>query len=175
VRRAQLRITKVHAQLLDCGGTGLHPLAAAKYERALTMALLVQETALAWTLAEAVKPHLSAIERSDVFIAIGAGETFAAIRGLVTSVAAKRIALRPDLAQQCVAWLHAYVGHKDERYFRRLIDGVSGSMFEPGSGNGTGQPCADHANTRSAGCVCAQRHRLGSTTDVSIGTRRRSW
>jgi hypothetical protein len=86
------------------------------------MALLVQETALAWTLAEAVKPHLSAIERRDVFIAIGAGETFAAIRGLVTSLAAKRIALRPDLAQQCVTWLHAYVGHKDERYFRRLIE-----------------------------------------------------
>ena len=85
-------------------------------------ATLVRETALAWTLAEAVKPHLSAIERNHVFVAIGAGETFAAMRGLVKSVAVKRIALRFDLVQQCIAWLHTYVGHKDERYLRRLIE-----------------------------------------------------
>ncbi|MFL6085687.1 MAG: hypothetical protein ACJ74F_21340 [Mycobacterium sp.] len=88
----------------------------------MTMAILVQETALAWALAEAVTPQLSAIERNHVFMAIGAGETFAAIRGLVKSVAVKRIALRPDLVQQCITWLHAYVGHKDERYLRRLVE-----------------------------------------------------
>ena len=89
----------------------------------MTVAPLVQEINLAWALAEAVKPHLSAIERNRVFMAIGAGETFAAIRGLVKSVAVKRIALRPDLAQQCITWLHAYVGQDDERYLRRLIEG----------------------------------------------------
>ena len=88
----------------------------------MMMAILVQETALAWALADAVKPHLTAIERNHVFMAIGAGETFAAIRGLVKSVAIKRIALRPDLVQQCTTWLHAYVGHKDEGYLRRLIE-----------------------------------------------------
>jgi hypothetical protein len=31
----------------------------------------VQETHLAWALAEAVKPHLSAVERDDVFLTIG--------------------------------------------------------------------------------------------------------
>jgi hypothetical protein len=130
----------------------------------MTMALLVQETALAWTLAEAVKPHLSAIERSDVFMAIGAGETFAAIRGLVTSVAAKRIPLRPDLAQQCVTWLDAYVGHKDERYFRRLIEDYL-------------VPCSSHVPEtvrvnrvpttpiRSAGCVC------GATSSTRVHDR----
>ena len=60
----------------------------------MTMAILVQETALAWALAEAVKPHLSAIERNHVFMAIGAGETFAAIRGLVMSLA--RVMGPPD-------------------------------------------------------------------------------
>jgi hypothetical protein len=88
----------------------------------VTVALLVQETDLAWALAEAVTPHLSAIERNHVFMAIGAGESFAAIRGLFKSVAVKRIALRPDLVQQCITWLHAYVGHMDERYLRRLIE-----------------------------------------------------
>jgi hypothetical protein len=77
-RHSHLRITKINARLPDCGGVGLHRWASAKYERAMTMAILVQETALAWALAEAVKPHLSAIERNHVFMAIGAGETFAA-------------------------------------------------------------------------------------------------
>ena len=88
----------------------------------VTVALLVRETNLAWALAEAVKPYLGADERNHVFMAIGAGENFSAIRGLFKSVAIKRIALRPDLVQQCTTWLHAYVGHKDERYLRRLIE-----------------------------------------------------
>src|ERR1700757_420022 len=85
------------------------------------MAILVQEPALAWARAEAVKPYLSGIERNHVFMAIGAGETFAAIRGMVKSVAVKRIALRPDLVQECAMWLQAYVGHEDEQYLRRVI------------------------------------------------------
>ncbi len=85
------------------------------------MTVALQEADLAWALADAVKSDLSAIERNHVFMAIGAGETFAAIRGLVKSVAIKRIELRPELVQQCTAWLHAYAGHKDEQYLRRLI------------------------------------------------------
>ena len=88
----------------------------------VTVARIVQETDLAWALAEAVKPHLSALERNHVFGSIGAGDTFPAIRHLLTSVAIKRIPLRPDLVQQCTTWLHAYVGHNDERYLRRLIE-----------------------------------------------------
>ena len=83
---------------------------------------LLQEADLAWALAEAVKPHLSAIERNHVYMAIGAGETFAAIRGLFKSVAFQRIPLEPDLVQQCVSWLRTYFGHKDERYLRHLLE-----------------------------------------------------
>jgi hypothetical protein len=46
---------------------------------------LVQEANLAWAVAEAAKPYLSAVERDAVFVAIGAGETFAAIRRLSRS------------------------------------------------------------------------------------------
>jgi hypothetical protein len=88
----------------------------------VTVARIVQEANLAWALAEAVKPHLSALERNHVFGAIGAGDTFPAIRHLLKSVAINRIPLRPDLVQQCTTWLHAYVGHNDERYLRRLIE-----------------------------------------------------
>jgi hypothetical protein len=88
----------------------------------VTVDQLVQETNLAWALAEAAKPHLSTVERNDVFVTIGAGETFAAIRQLFKSVAMKRIPLRPDLVQRCTTWLRAYGGHEEERYLRHLIE-----------------------------------------------------
>jgi hypothetical protein len=83
-----------------------------------------QEASLARALAEAAKPYLCAVERDDVYVAIGTGERFAAIRQMIKSVAVKRIPLRADLVQWCVTWLHAYVGHEDEGYLRHLIEDV---------------------------------------------------
>jgi len=83
---------------------------------------IVPEADLAWALAEVTKPHLSAVERYGVFMAIGAGETFAAIRQLFSWVAIKRIPVGLDLVERCTTWLHAYAGHEDERYLRRLIE-----------------------------------------------------
>ena len=83
---------------------------------------VVHEAKLAWAVAEAAKPYLNAVERDAVFVAIGAGETFAAIRGLLRSVEIKRIPLGLDLLQQCRMWLRGYGGHDDERHLRRLIE-----------------------------------------------------
>ena len=83
---------------------------------------VVHEAKLAWAVAEAAKPYLSAMERDAVFVAIGAGETFAVIRGLLRSVEIKQIPLGLDLLQQCTTWLRGYGGHDDERHLRRLIE-----------------------------------------------------
>jgi hypothetical protein len=83
---------------------------------------VVHEANLAWGIAQAAKPYLNAVERNAVFVAIGAGETFAAIRGLLRSVEIKRIPLGLDLLQQCRMWLRGYGGHDDERLLRRLIE-----------------------------------------------------
>ena len=86
------------------------------------MERFVHEADLAWALSLAVKPQLNVGERNHIFVAIGAGDTFAAIRSLLKWVAIKRIPLTPDLVRRCVSWLDAYVGHEDERYLRRLIE-----------------------------------------------------
>jgi hypothetical protein len=80
------------------------------------------EANLAWALALAAKPFLDVAERNDLFVAIGAGETFAVVRALVKWIAIKRIPVEPDLVRQCVSWLEGYAGHDDERYLRRLIE-----------------------------------------------------
>lgn len=86
------------------------------------MQTFAEEANLAWALAEAAKPHLETLERSDVFVIIGAGEPFAAICQLLESIAAKQIPVRPDLVQRCRMWLSAYMGHEDEPYLRQLIE-----------------------------------------------------
>ena len=83
---------------------------------------VVHEADLAWAVAEAAKPYLNAVERNAVFVAIGAGETFAAIRGLLRSVEMNGIPLRLDLVQQCRMWLRGYGGHDDEPHLRHLIE-----------------------------------------------------
>jgi hypothetical protein len=149
--------------------TELQPWASAKYGQVVTMAPLVQETNLAWALAEAITAHLSAVERNHVFVVIGAGETFAAIRHLFKSAAFKRIPLRPDLLRQCTSWLHAYVGHEDERYLRHLIE----NYLMPDSIHVLATVPVNRLTTPpNAGRVvalAAQRHRIGSATDSRFG------
>jgi hypothetical protein len=79
---------------------------------------------LAWVLAEAVKPHLSIVERNDVYVAIGVGETFTAIHWLITSAATNQIVLPGELVQRCGTWLDAYVGHSQHQYLRELVTNV---------------------------------------------------
>jgi hypothetical protein len=99
------------------------------------------EADLAWALALAAKPHLDDVGRNDMFVAVGAGETFAVVRALVKWVAINRIPVEPDLVRQCDSWLDAYVGHEDERCLRRLIEenmrGASlNDCYGPGIGRG---------------------------------------
>ena len=80
------------------------------------------ETNLAWALALAAKPYLDAIDRNDVFVAIGAGETLEAICRLLKLVALKQIPVGPDVVWKYIAWLRGYVGHEDEQYLYSYID-----------------------------------------------------
>lgn len=81
----------------------------------------VQEAKLAWALIEVAKPHMNAGERNLVFVTVGAGDTFAAIRSLINLVAVKRIPLRPQLAQLCAMWLEGYAFHDAHEQLRRAI------------------------------------------------------
>jgi hypothetical protein len=82
----------------------------------------VEETDLAWALADAARPHLAASERNRVFVTVGAGDTFAAIGILLKLLSAKRIPLRADLVRRCTTWLDTYSHHEAEQHLRRLIE-----------------------------------------------------
>jgi hypothetical protein len=93
----------------------------------------VNEAKLAWALAQAAHPYLTGIERHDVYVAIGGGETFSAIRCLLTAVVRARQALPRDLLMKFEEWLDAYVGSDDEPDLRKLISLVKSHPLDESS------------------------------------------
>jgi hypothetical protein len=84
----------------------------------------VQEAKLAWALIEAAKPYMNTGERNYVFVTVGAGDTFAAIRSLINLVGAKRIPLHPHLVQLCATWLQGYAFHDEHETLRGVVEDV---------------------------------------------------
>jgi hypothetical protein len=79
------------------------------------------DDALAWALASAVGPHITRLEADRIYIAIGVGETFAAIDALVTAISRERIPLSDELVATLTTWLDCYVGQDAEPRLRELI------------------------------------------------------
>jgi hypothetical protein len=79
------------------------------------------DNALAWALASVATPHLTRRESDRIYIAIGVGETFAAIHDLITAIARGRIPLSDDLVATVTTWLDCYAGQDAESRLRQLI------------------------------------------------------
>ena len=127
--------------------------------------MIRHEANLAWALALAAKPHLDAVERNYIFVAIGAGETFAAIRTLLKWVAIKRIPVEPDLVRQCVSWLDAYVGHRGRALPSSPDRGLCVSNRDSTFGNVNGSTgCQPHHNEPSRLRLPGLRHFHGPGT-----------
>lgn len=110
-----------------------------------------QEADLAWSLIEAAKPELDIRERHHVFVSVGAGDSFTAIRILVKLIVDKRIALQPSVIQLCIRWLEAYVLHEDHECLRALVERftVRSSHHRPRSIGRLPTPAPSTAGTRS--------------------------
>lgn len=82
---------------------------------------VANDTALAWELAAAARPHLSRVEADPIYIAIGVGDTFDAIDALITAIALRRIPVDAAVAATASAWLEFHVGQDADPRLRRLI------------------------------------------------------
>jgi hypothetical protein len=76
---------------------------------------------LAWDLAAAVDPVLTADDRVDIFTKIGAGDTYAAIEQLLSCAQKLDFALGPELLARAAAWLAAYAGSDEEARLRAVL------------------------------------------------------
>jgi hypothetical protein len=92
----------------------------------------VDEVRLAWELAAIAGGHLDAVEHNEVYVAIGAGDTFVAIGMLMRKLAAAELAVGSDLAARLSGWLVSYSDHPDVRHLCGLIDRLSIVEARPG-------------------------------------------
>jgi hypothetical protein len=63
---------------------------------------------LAWTLAASVKDHLDAQERNLIYMALGSGDTYSAIRGLISAAVRERVWLPRNLINALLDWQSAH-------------------------------------------------------------------
>jgi hypothetical protein len=101
---------------------------------------------LAWALADAARPYLSASEQSAIHISIGLGEAFAAIDVLVTAVARERLSLDAELVGTVTAWLDCYVGQDAEPRLREHLADIQAV-----DDSGAASPDGLRANPPAAG------------------------
>jgi hypothetical protein len=89
-----------------------------------------EEAELAWSLAEVASRCLDAVERNNVFVAIGTGETFTAIGLLLGAITREGSRVETRLSARLSTWLGAYAGHDDEPRLRRLISRASYGFWD---------------------------------------------
>ncbi len=92
---------------------------------------MIDEVGLAWALAHVAEAYLSTAEAHELYIAIGVGETFAAISLLIAVAAREDVALHRDLVCALTTWLNAYTGSEDEPRLRRLVGRISAQPPHP--------------------------------------------
>jgi hypothetical protein len=112
---------------------------------------------------EAAKPQMNAGERNYVFVAIGAGDTFTAIRSLINLIGAKRIPLHPHLVQLCAAWLRGYAFHDEHENLRGVIEDALSPNTLPTS------PVTRRVRKPRAPRLLTGRNKLG--TRISVPAR----
>ena len=117
----------------------------------------IQEADLAWSLITAAKPHLDTRERNHVFVSVGAGDSFSAIRVLLKLIAAKQICLQPALARSCTTWLRGYALHEDHERLRLLIEGVKVSAINQQWAIGRSPSCTRGVAALAVSTVAYQR------------------
>jgi hypothetical protein len=79
------------------------------------------ETDLAWQLAEMACLLLPDRDRADVYTAIGAGYSYAAINTLLETVVHTGTPVSPALVARIGDWLTAYAHHHDEPRLREML------------------------------------------------------
>lgn len=84
---------------------------------------------MAWLLVDAVKSYLTDYERTVVFVELGCGEGYLAIKRILTTLPAIRMALPVAIFAKLTAWLNSHAGSPEEPQLRMLIAVIRVQQF----------------------------------------------
>jgi len=93
----------------------------------------VVDVNLAWEMIDAVRDHLDARRRNNVYIAITSGDAFWVVGFLLNTVANTELPLHAELIWKLRSWVTAYRDHPDESALRHLIEQIASRPADPAS------------------------------------------
>ena len=82
------------------------------------------EAKLAWALADDESSCFTESDHISVYTALGAGETYSAIVGILAITVQARHSLPAKLVSRLSTWLDSYAGDVNEPTIRSLLNGV---------------------------------------------------
>ena len=76
---------------------------------------------VAWSLVDAMKSCLSDYERTLVFVELGCGEIYLAIKRILTALLSTRMTLPVAILSKLTSWLNGYAGSPEEPQLRMML------------------------------------------------------
>jgi hypothetical protein len=82
---------------------------------------IISDEDMAWSLVDAVKSCLSDYERTVVFVELGCGEIYLAIKRILTALLSTRMTLPVAMLSKLTSWLNGYAGSPEEPQLRMIL------------------------------------------------------
>jgi hypothetical protein len=91
---------------------------------------IISDEDMAWLLVDAVKSCLTGYERTTVFVELGCGESYLAIKRILTALLSTRMALPVAILSKLNGWLDGYAGSQEEPQLRMMLAVIRLQQFE---------------------------------------------
>ena len=75
---------------------------------------IISDEDMAWLLVDAVRSCLTGYERTVVFVELGCGEAYLAVKRILTALLSTRMALPEAILSMLTGWLNGYAGSPEE-------------------------------------------------------------
>jgi hypothetical protein len=82
---------------------------------------IISDEDMAWLLVDAVKSCLTGYERTIVFVELGSGEDYLAIKRILTTLMSTGTALPAAITSTLTGWLNGYAGSPEEPQLRMML------------------------------------------------------
>ncbi|OBH60730.1 tryptophanase [Mycobacterium sp. E2479] len=89
--------------------------------RATTDSPIISDDDMAWLLVDAAPSCLTGYERTNVFVELGCGESFLAIKRILTAILSNQMTMPVTILSKLTCWLNGYAGSPEEARLRMTL------------------------------------------------------
>jgi len=91
---------------------------------------IISDEDMAWLLVDAVEACLTGYQRMIVFVELGCGESYLAIKRILTNLLSTGMTLPEPIISKLTGWLNGYAGSPEEPQLRVMLAVLRLQQFE---------------------------------------------